>query len=73
MKAIPYVIIGIVVLSLMVNLLLLFDKTWRESYYWVANIVTGVSLVSIVLLTIYSRKKIKGLQSDFIHRIFHKN
>lgn len=73
MKAVPYLIIGAVVLSLTVNLFLLFDKAYRAHYFLTANIITGVSLVSIVLLSLYSRKKIKGLQSDFIHRIFHKN
>ncbi len=73
MKAIPCLIVGIVVVSLTVNLLLLFNKEYISRYFLVANLITGVSLVTIVLLSLYSRKKIKDLQSRYIHKIFHKN
>lgn len=32
MKAIPYLIVGIVVCTVSVNLFLLFDKTYRADY-----------------------------------------
>lgn len=72
-KLIPGLIMAIVVISLGANLFLLCDKTYVPRYFLVVNLITGISLISIVLLTLYSRKKLKGLQSDFIHRIFHKN
>lgn len=59
--------------SLAANLFLLFNKRYIGSYFLTVNLITGISLVTIVLLTFYSRKKIKGLQSGYIHKIFHKN
>lgn len=73
MRLIPLLIIVIVVISLTANILLLCYKEYVSRYFVVVNAITGVSLVSIVLLSIYSRKKIKEKQSDYIHRIFHKN
>ncbi len=73
MKAVPCLIVIIAMLSLTVNLFVLFDNAYRAHYFLTAKIITGVSLVSIVLLSLYNRKKIKGLQSTYIHKIFPKN
>lgn len=65
MKAIPYLIIGLVALSLTVNLFLLFDKDYRGHYVMIANLVTGICLLSTVGLTIFARKKNKGSAKRF--------
>lgn len=72
-KFIPYLITLIVVISLAANIGLLCFKEYMGQYFLAVNAITGISLVTILLLSIYGRKKIKGLQSDYIHRIFHKN
>lgn len=72
-KLIPGLIIVIVTITLASNLFLLYHKAGIPRYFFAVNLITGISLVTMVLLSLYSRKKLKGLQSNYIHRIFHKN
>lgn len=73
MKMIPRIIIGLVVITISANLFLLLDKGLVKHYFIWVNVLTGFSLVSIVLLSLYSRKKLKQQQSNYVHKIFHKN
>ena len=73
MKMIPRIIIGLVVITISANLFLLLDKEYVKHYFIWVNAITGFSLVSIVLLTLYSRKKLKQQQSKYVHKIFSKN
>lgn len=73
MKIIPRIIIGLVVITIFANLFLLLNKEFVIHYFIWVNVLTGFSLVSIVLLYLYSRKKLKQQQSNYVHKIFHKN
>ncbi len=73
MKIIPRIIIGLVVVTISANLFLFLDKEYEKHYLSWVNAITGFSLVSILLLTLYSRKKLKQLQSKYGHKIFSKN
>lgn len=73
MKTIPRIIIGLVVITIFANLFLLLNKEFVIHYFIWVNVLTGFSLVSIVLLYLYSRKKLKQQQSNYVHKIFHKN
>jgi asparagine N-glycosylation enzyme membrane subunit Stt3 len=73
MKMITRIIIGLVVITISANLFLLLDKGFIKYYFIWVNVLTGFSLVSIVLLSLYSRKKLKQQQSNYVHKIFHKN
>lgn len=73
MKMIPRIILGLVVITISANLFLLLDKEFVKDYFIWVNVFTGISLVSIVLLSLYSRKKLKQLQSKYVHKIFNKN
>ncbi|CAN5213808.1 hypothetical protein BH09BAC6_BH09BAC6_25320 [soil metagenome] len=73
MKIIPYFIILIVIIILSANIFLLVEPVYRKEYFMWVNLGTGVSLLTILLLSILSKKELKKLQQKYIHKIFSKN
>ena len=73
MKKIPYIIIGLVVLSLSANTFLLLNTKYIHRYFPWINLTTGVILIVIIILSIYSKKRIKKQEGKYIHKIFGKN
>lgn len=73
MKIIPYIIILIVVIILSGNIFLLLEPVYRKAYFLWINAGTGIGLVTILILSIFSKKEIKKLQQKYIHKYFSKN
>lgn len=73
MKKIPYLIIGLVLLSLSANIFLLFDTKYIQRYFLWVNLTTGACLIIIIFLSIYSKKRLKKQQGKYVHKIFSKN
>lgn len=73
MKIIPYIIILIVVIILAGNIFLLVEPVYRKEYFLWVNLGTGVGLITILFLSIISKKEIKKIQQKYIHKYFSKN
>jgi len=73
MKAIPYIIICTVIISLSENIFLLLHRNYiAHNFLWV-NLLTGICLVANIILFVLSKKHINKRQSDYIHKTFPKN
>ncbi|NHA02657.1 hypothetical protein G7092_02555 [Mucilaginibacter sp. HC2] len=72
MKAISIIIICFLAITVGVNLYALFSKNSGAYVFW-CNIVTGSSLLAVMLLIMVRKKKLKKLQQDFIDRFFSRN
>lgn len=73
MKFIPYIIVLIVVITLAGNIFLLIEPIYQKKYVLWINIETGIALIVILCLCIFSKKKLRKLQQKYIHKYFSKN
>ena len=73
MKAIPFIIIFITIISLSGNIFLLFNKDYTTPYFFWVNLITGACLITNIILLVLSRNHLAKRQSDYVHKIFHKN
>jgi hypothetical protein len=59
MKAIPYVIVGLVTIPLLANILLIVYPDEIKRYFLWVKLITGITLITIILLSIFSKKRLK--------------
>jgi hypothetical protein len=73
MKIVPFVIWALGGIIVVTNSFLLIYPKKANHYFLGVTLLTGFCLLSIVLLSIYSKRKLNTRQAKFIHKIFSKN
>jgi hypothetical protein len=71
-KILSRITIGLILTSIMLNLLLLFDGK-LITYFKLVNVLTGSTLIATVLLTWLAKKLLNKQKTDYVHKVFSKN
>lgn len=72
MKAISVLITILLGLTVGINLYALLADRPGDYVLW-CNIITGMSLLAMMILVIFRKKKLQALQQSFIDRFFSRN
>jgi hypothetical protein len=73
MRSIPYIIAALGIIIVGANLFLLCYPAKVKDDFLPVTLITGSCLITIVLLSIYSKRKLGKRQANYIHKIFSKN